>query len=87
VTFAPFDHCSLSESHIRTTVSDTTTLSQPTSVCETRAPWVRGLVWDSFWLQSALWLAPLAMLLAYNQEDLGASPLDLLVLGSQLCSG
>jgi len=81
VTFAPFDHCSLSESHIRTTVSDTTTLSQPTSVCETRAPWVRGLVWDSFWLQSALWLAPLAMLLAYDQEDLGASPLDLLVFG------
>jgi hypothetical protein len=40
---------------------------------------VRDIVWDSFWLQSALWLAPLALLLAYNHEDPAASPLDLLV--------
>jgi hypothetical protein len=63
------------------TMSDTFTLSQPTRVGETRAPWVRGVVWDTFWLQSALWLAPLALLLAYGHEDPGESPLDLLVFG------
>jgi hypothetical protein len=56
-------------------------LSQPALAGETRAPWVRGLVWDSFWLQSALWLAPLAALLAYGYEDPGESPLDWLVFG------
>jgi hypothetical protein len=48
---------------------------------ETRVPWVRGLAWDSFWLQSALWLAPLAALLAYGHEDPGESPLDGLIFG------
>jgi hypothetical protein len=40
---------------------------------------VRGLAWDGFWLQSALWLAPLALLLAYGYDDPGESPLDWLV--------
>jgi hypothetical protein len=40
---------------------------------------VRGLGWDVFWLQSALWLAPLALLLAHGYEDPGESPLDWLV--------
>jgi hypothetical protein len=44
-----------------------------------RGPWVNGLAWDALWLQSALWLAPLAVLLAYGYEDPDDSPLDLLV--------
>ena len=43
------------------------------------APWVRAAVWDGFWLQSALWLAPLAALLARGYDDPGESPLDGLV--------
>ena len=46
-----------------------------------RARWVRGLVWDGFWLQSALWLAPLALLLASGYEDPEESPLDWLIFG------
>ena len=53
-------------------------LANPT---EARAPWVRGLAWDAFWLQSALWLVPLALVLAFDYEDPGESPLDLLVFG------
>ena len=48
---------------------------------EIRAAWVHGLAWDSFWLQSALWLAPVAVVLAYDHEDPGESPLDWLVFG------
>ena len=48
---------------------------------ETRASWVRGLAWDAFWLQSALWLAPLALLLASADQEPGESPLDWLVFG------
>lgn len=42
---------------------------------------MRGLVWDGFWLQSALWLAPPALLLASRYEDPGESPLDWLIFG------
>ena len=48
-------------------------------VGEARPHWVHGLGWDFFWLQSALWLAPLALVLAHGYEDPGESPLDLLV--------
>lgn len=51
------------------------------SVGNARGPWVTGPAWDAFWLQSALWLAPLALLLAYNYEEPEDSPLDLLVFG------
>ena len=62
-------------------MAHSTALSQPTRVSETAIPWVRGFAWDAFWLQSALWLTPLALLLAYGYEDPGESPLDLLVFG------
>ncbi|HEY2862728.1 MAG TPA: hypothetical protein VGK37_03795 [Casimicrobiaceae bacterium] len=62
-------------------MSDTATLTQATRVGEARSPWVRSLAWDAFWLQSALWLAPLALLLAHGYEDPSESPLDLLVFG------
>ena len=41
--------------------------------------WVRGLGWDFFWLQSALWLVPLVLVLAHGYDDPGESPLDLLI--------
>src|SRR5690348_5519324 len=44
-----------------------------------RTPWLRGLAWDAFWLQSALWLAPLTLLLAYGYDDPEDSPLDVFV--------
>ena len=42
------------------------------------APWVRSAAWDLVWLQSALWLAPLALLLAHGHADAALSPLDIL---------
>jgi hypothetical protein len=58
---------------------DAPSLSRPLRAGEARPPWVRGLGWDVFWLQSALWLVPLALVLAHGYEDPGESPLDLLV--------
>ena len=48
---------------------------------DARGPWVRSLAWDVVWLQSALWLVPLALLLAYGYADPTESPLDLLCFG------
>ena len=62
-------------------MSDTAALTQPTRAIEAGPHWVRSLAWDAFWLQSALWLAPLAVLLAQGYEDPTESPLDLLVFG------
>lgn len=62
-------------------MSDTSVFPPPMRAHETRAFWVRGVAWDAFWLQSALWLAPLALLLANGHQDPGESPLDWLVFG------
>ncbi len=35
------------------------------------SPWVRGPAWDGVWMQSALWLAPLALWLARGHRDGG----------------
>jgi hypothetical protein len=43
--------------------------------------WLRGPVWDVAWLQSALWLAPLALLLSRGHDDPQSSPLDFLYFG------
>jgi TonB family protein len=66
-------------------------LSSPAAVVEigTAAPWVRkcsplwvrGPVWDGFWMLSALWLAPLVLLLAHGYSNPESSPLDLLYFG------
>ena len=40
--------------------------------------WVQGAAWDGIWMQSALWLTPLALLLAANQSDPRSGPLDML---------
>jgi hypothetical protein len=51
-------------------------LSSPAAVIEigTAAPWVRkyssawvrGPLWDGFWMLSALWLAPIVLLLVHG---------------------
>ena len=33
------------------------------------ARWIRGPVWDAFWMLSALWLAPLVLLLSWGSDD------------------
>ncbi len=48
---------------------------------ESRSPWVRGPVWDAFWMLNALWLAPIVIWLAYGYADPESSPLDLLYFG------
>src|SRR6266436_203536 len=45
------------------------------------SPWVRGPVWDGFWMLSALWLAPIVLLLVHGYSDPEPSPLDLLYFG------
>jgi TonB family protein len=43
--------------------------------------WVRGPRWDGFWILSALWLAPIVLLLAHGYSNPESSPLDLLYFG------
>jgi TonB family protein len=43
--------------------------------------WVRGPLWDGFWILSALWLAPIVLLLANGYSNPESSPLDLLYFG------
>ncbi len=62
-------------------MSDSSTVLLPLRMGEARAAWVRSRAWDVFWLQSALWLVPLALMLAHGHDDLSESPLDLLVFG------
>src|SRR3954449_403806 len=58
------------------------------------SPWVRGPLWDGFWMQSALWLAPIVLWLAHGYADPEDSPLDTLYfaltamfwIGHRLCS-
>src|SRR6266513_6490385 len=47
----------------------------------TSSHWVRGPVWDGFWMLSALWLAPIVFWLARGYSDPESSPLDLLYFG------
>jgi hypothetical protein len=53
----------------------------PPSRASARSPWLRGVIWDGFWMQSALWLAPLALWLAHGYSDAAKSPLDVLYFG------
>jgi TonB family protein len=43
--------------------------------------WVCGPLWDGFWMLSALWLAPIVLLLVHGYSDPESSPLDLLYFG------
>ena len=58
---------------------DSPGVSRPARTGAAHPLWVRGFAWDAFWLQSALWLVPLALVLAQDNGDPGDSPLDLLV--------
>jgi hypothetical protein len=46
-----------------------------------KSPWVRGPVWDGFWMLNALWLAPIVLWLASGADEPESSPLDLLYFG------
>src|ERR1700755_3073798 len=56
--------------------------------------WIRGPLWDGFWMMSALWLAPIVLWLAHGYSDPESSPLDSLYfcltalfwIGHRLCS-
>ena len=50
-------------------------------VRKSSSPWVRGPVWDGFWMLSALWLAPIVLLLVHGYSNPESSPLDLLYFG------
>ncbi len=43
--------------------------------------WVRGPVWDGFWILSALWLAPAVFLFTHGYSNPESRPLDLLYFG------
>ena len=69
-----------------------TELSSPAAVVEigtaatwvrkwSSLPWVRGPLWDGFWMLSAIWLAPIVLLLAHGYSNPESSPLDLLYFG------
>src|SRR6266436_7137342 len=50
-------------------------------VSKSPSPWVRGPLWDGFWILSALWLAPIVLWLAHGYSNPESSPLDLLYFG------
>jgi hypothetical protein len=61
------------------TLTDLPALERPARTPAATTPWIRGVLWDGLWLQSALWLVPAAFLLAHGHEDPSKSPLDVLV--------
>src|SRR5215831_12391757 len=66
----------------RSTTADVAEIAiRPRLALRSADSWVRGPVWDGFWMQSALWLAPLALWLAWGYSDPSSSPLDLLYFG------
>ena len=40
--------------------------------------WIKSPAWDLVWVLNTLWLAPLALLLAWGHDDVRASPVDTL---------
>jgi len=50
-------------------------------VSKSPSPWVRGPVWDGFWILSALWLAPVVIWLSHGYSNPETSPLDVLYFG------
>ena len=59
-----------------------TEIADPTPwISASRPQWVRGPLWDGFWMLSALWLAPIILWLSYGYSNPETSPLDLLYFG------
>ncbi|HKP03762.1 MAG TPA: hypothetical protein VJU77_10445 [Chthoniobacterales bacterium] len=48
---------------------------------EKGSAWIRGPIWDGFWMLSALWLAPIVLWLASGWANPESSPLDVLYFG------
>jgi hypothetical protein len=55
--------------------------AQPTRRWNASALWIRGPIWDGFWMLSALWLAPIVLWLAHGYSEPESSPLDTLYFG------
>jgi len=62
-------------------VAEITAVSPARMRASVRTPWLRNALWDGFWMQSALWLAPIALWLSWGYSDARASPLDLFYFG------
>ena len=60
--------------HTQVSATSSRTEAQPAAATN----WIKGPVWDCVWILNALWLAPLALLLARGHDDLRASPVDVL---------
>jgi hypothetical protein len=56
-------------------------LAASRDLARTASPWIRGPIWDGFWMMSALWLAPVVLWLASGYANPEASPLDVLYFG------
>ena len=55
--------------------------AQPTRRWKASALWIRGPMWDGFWMLSALWLAPMVLWLTHGYSEPESSPLDTLYFG------
>ena len=55
-------------------------VDEASRVAPHRAPvaWIKSPTWDLVWIQNALWMAPLVLLLARGHDDVRASPVDVL---------
>lgn len=51
----------------------------PARIDDVRGHWIHGRLWDAVWIQSALWLVPLAFLMANGYRDVDDSPFGVLV--------
>jgi len=60
-------------------------MASPTSRTPLARGWIRGPLWDGFWVLNGLWLAPLLWLVARGHEDPHASPADDIYLVLTLC--
>src|SRR5437764_14265515 len=57
-------------------------INRPAAVrASSTSAWVRGPVWDGFWMLNALWLAPIVYWLSRGYTDPASSPLDYLYFG------
>jgi len=51
------------------------------SVAQRSSTWVRGPIWDSVWMLNAIWLVPIALLLAQGHSDPKNGSLDVFYFG------
>src|ERR1700750_395068 len=56
-------------------------LAAARGVSKAESRWIRGPIWDGFWILNALWLAPIVLWLAAGWADPESSPVDLFYFG------